>query len=257
MNRRWQWAGAVAVVLLASGPALAQGTRTSTAGSFTGSTGGFTGSTGGMTGSTGGFTGGSTFGSTGTGGFTGGTTFGTGTTGVGATLGGRGGTGAANYSTTSPFGQYWGNPYAAGLPNTSPTATQYLRKFPVALNFGSALYNLNPTTITATQGTATIVSSRFAGPQGLGLRRAPAYVTMAVFDYNPAPPAAALTEARAVIARSSRLPSRGNVRVTLDGNVFVLRGDVRDTRELQLVEAVLRLTPGVRAVRNELRPLRQ
>jgi osmotically-inducible protein OsmY len=38
----------------------------------------------------------------------------------------------------------------------------------------------------------------------------------------------------------------------MDGSTVVLRGSVRDDHERRLAEALVRLTPGVRAVRNEL-----
>ena len=57
---------------------------------------------------------------------------------------------------------------------------------------------------------------------------------------------------QAIIARSSRLPSRDNIQVLAQGDTIVLRGMVRDDRERRLAEAVLRLSPGVREIRNEL-----
>ena len=61
-----------------------------------------------------------------------------------------------------------------------------------------------------------------------------------------------MTDARLVIDRSSALPSRANIQMGMDGEAIVLTGLVADDRERQMAEALLRLTPGVRDVRNEL-----
>jgi len=55
-----------------------------------------------------------------------------------------------------------------------------------------------------------------------------------------------------IIGVSSRLPSRGNIQVVMDGPTVVLRGKVQDDHERRLAEAMVRLSPGVRQVRNEL-----
>lgn len=54
------------------------------------------------------------------------------------------------------------------------------------------------------------------------------------------------------ILSSSRLPSKNTSQVAFDGDTVVLRGIVKDEQELRLAEAVARLTPGVRSLRNEL-----
>jgi hypothetical protein len=51
---------------------------------------------------------------------------------------------------------------------------------------------------------------------------------------------------------SSRLPSKNTIQVAFDGDTVVLRGIVKDEQELRLADAVARLTPGVRSLRNEL-----
>jgi osmotically-inducible protein OsmY len=53
-------------------------------------------------------------------------------------------------------------------------------------------------------------------------------------------------------ANSDRLPSHGNIRVEVDGPTVVLRGTVSDDHERRQAEALARLTPGVRDLRNEL-----
>lgn len=225
-------------------------------GSFSG--GGSSSGGGSFSGSSGSFTGGTGFGSTGTG---------TGT----------GGRGSTTYGQTSPYGTYFANPLALGLATSavgsgaSANGSRYLRPYPVQLSFGQALYNA--TTGTGT-GTATVTrggaqgatgfgsasvssSSSFPGASSVGIRRAPSYMTETAFDQPGPPPrtqAVLRSDLQAVIARSSRLPSRDGIRVTADTNgVVILRGRVRDDRERRLAESMVRLSPGVVQVRNELR----
>ena len=55
-----------------------------------------------------------------------------------------------------------------------------------------------------------------------------------------------------VIASAARLPSRANIRALALGDVVILQGTVTTDRERRLTEAIVRLTPGVLTVRNEL-----
>jgi hypothetical protein len=75
----------------------------------------------------------------------------------------------------------------------------------------------------------------------------------------PAPASAAaassgrlLTDARSVIDRSSAIPSKAGIQVGVEGTTVVLRGTVSDERERRAAENMLRFTPGVSEVRNEL-----
>jgi hypothetical protein len=246
------------------------GTSLGSSGTFTGSSGlgssglssgGFTGTSGGFTGSSGGMTGGFSGG-----GFTGSTAFRGGTTsGFGGATGGT-----TTYGSTSFEGKYYANPLAIGAPTTSSTGSQYLRAFPTQLpTFGQPLYgsaNLTTTprtttnpyqTNTNTYGTAvTIQSSPYGGANTAGIRRAPQYIAVPVFDQEPRPTASAMQgNLQAVIDRSTRLPSRAGITVSVQGDTVVLRGQVRDDRERRLAESVVRLSHGVHQVRNELVPL--
>ncbi|OWK39179.1 hypothetical protein FRUB_06261 [Fimbriiglobus ruber] len=60
------------------------------------------------------------------------------------------------------------------------------------------------------------------------------------------------TDVREVLDRSSMTPSARGIQVATDGPVIVLRGAVKDEDEARLIEGMVRLTPGVREVRNEL-----
>jgi osmotically-inducible protein OsmY len=55
-----------------------------------------------------------------------------------------------------------------------------------------------------------------------------------------------------IVARSSVLPSKDSIQVMTDGPAIVLEGTVTSEREARLAEMLLRLSPGVRLVRNEL-----
>jgi osmotically-inducible protein OsmY len=56
-----------------------------------------------------------------------------------------------------------------------------------------------------------------------------------------------------VLDRSTMLSNSRGVDVSSDGPMVVLRGSVKDEDEARLVENMIRLTPGVRDVRNELK----
>ena len=224
---------------------------------MSGSTGGFTGSSGG---STGGFTGGSTGGFTGSSGNTGGFTGSSG----GST--GRGRSSSSTTGSTSPFGRYNGNPLYNGLAtsqssSSTSTNSSAIRQSPVPVSFGTPLYDAaslprsanQGTTGLGTQGSAT--ASTFAGASSAGIRRAPGYIAEPVFDIPARPALATIQPAlQGVVARATRLPSRDRIQVLADGETIVLRGQVRDERERRLAEAMIRLSPGVRSVRNELEP---
>ena len=55
-----------------------------------------------------------------------------------------------------------------------------------------------------------------------------------------------------MIARSPDVDPRDSVRVVIDGSAVVLQGQVVDDDERRLIENMVRLTPNVYQVRNEL-----
>jgi hypothetical protein len=204
--------------------------------------GGLSGS-GGLSGGSSPFGGSSGVGFMGGGGGTFGTSGGTGG-------GGRGGT--QGYGTTGPMGPYFGNPLSLGVPATTNTTATRTR------TFGTVLYNVTAQTGLTSGGglggTANLSTGRGMGASSYGTRRAPAYVTV-LGDTVPQARADMLrvrADLQDVVARASRLPSRANIRVLTDGGTVVLRGNVVNDHERRLAESLVRLTPGVRAVRNEL-----
>jgi hypothetical protein len=227
-------------------------------GSFTGSSfsGGF-----GASGSTSGtsFTGSSGMNSSNRGGFSGnwagnfsgGSNRGTSTTGIFGTTGtfGSGATGAGAGSVFSP---YYFNPMAAGAPNvTNPS-------------FASPIYGGNATG--GVQGGFGL-GSGFAGNPSTqanlsaantgtgpttGARRIQYYTASTGFDYRPAGPNQVQGEVERVLSRSTSLGPNRNIQVAVEGPSLVLRGTVASDQDRHLAEALIRLTPGVYEVRNEL-----
>ena len=61
------------------------------------------------------------------------------------------------------------------------------------------------------------------------------------------------TDLRATLDRSTMLGNPRGVSLAMDGGVVVLSGNVATDDEVRLVEGMVRLTPGVRDVRNELK----
>jgi hypothetical protein len=55
-----------------------------------------------------------------------------------------------------------------------------------------------------------------------------------------------------IAAQTDALPSRANIRALTVDNAVVLRGTVVSERERQVAEAIVKLTPGVYNLRNEL-----
>jgi BON domain len=251
------------VVLASALPAFAQvGGSTGLSGGLSsgGLGGGLSGSSlggSGVLGGTGSFLGGSSIGGT-----TLGSVGGSGSSGsfLGATSGStttRSGTsGSQTVGSTTFLGPYFGNPLSVGIAystaNSNDTPT-----------FGVPLY-----TITGVGGTGSSTYGGLAGASGtggsavtatpsfsatsVGVRRAPAYTTTLAFTYQPEPPSRVQADLQQAFARSQRLANRNNIRVDMDGPTIVLRGTVADDHERRLAEAMARLTPGVRDLRNEL-----
>src|SRR5205814_419419 len=101
-------------------------------------------------------------------------------------------------------------------------------------------------------GTATVSSGmNLPGPQSTS-RRVPTYASTVRFRFNAPTPEQRRTDLQAILARTSALPTAVGIQVTMDGPVVVLRGQVPDDDQRRLAENVLRLSPGVHQVRNEL-----
>jgi hypothetical protein len=209
-------------------------------------------------------------GSTGMSGMTGtGTSFSGGMTGTTSTTGGGTGFGGgmaggrtATYGSSAFWGPYLSAPYAMGLqsPAWGVRAIQHPAPGGEALIFGTALYNTTGTTGFGAGASAGLGSnSQGAFGSSIGVRRSPAF--MVEMGSGLAPGAAPASTAgplqgrpdlQNVLALSSRLSSRDTIRVGMAGPVVVLRGTVLNEHDRRLAENLLRLSPGVHEVRNEL-----
>lgn len=80
----------------------------------------------------------------------------------------------------------------------------------------------------------------------------PVYATVVRFETAPMPAAQIRSDLQQVVMRSASLPSRQGIQVGTVGGRIVLRGTVGSVDEKILAENMLRLTPGVGDVQNEL-----
>jgi BON domain len=161
---------------------------------------------------------------------------------------GRMGASTSKPGTTSFLGPNYANPLAMGLgSNTSITSA--------GPAFGTALYTItNTQTNTGRVTTSTTNQNNTSYGSGVGVRRLPAYATTLKIKDPPPPPSAAAVQLdlQNMIVLSPQLDSRNAIRVLIDGQAVVLQGQVVDDEERRMVENMVRLTPGVGVVRNEL-----
>jgi hypothetical protein len=159
---------------------------------------------------------------------------------------------------TSNFlrGYYGAVYYQGSTPNNVPNG--------LPGSFGTALY---PATATSSGGRGQQGNTRGAagasgsvntadpGGQIVALPRQIAYASQVQFKM----PANAVipplqNEVRSAISRipTSMVANPAAVQVDVDGRTVTLRGQVRDDEELHLLEGLVRLTPGVGTIKNEL-----
>jgi BON domain len=177
----------------------------------------------------------------------GGNSFTGGTSGTNTTTGGRTGTTTSKPGTTSFLGANYANPLAMGIGTNSSVTS-------AGPAFGTALYSVT-TNQSSTARTANSTNQNNAGfTSGIGVRRLPAYATTLKIKDPPPPPSASAVQfdLQNMLIQSPQLDSRDAVRVFIDGQAVVLQGQVVDDDERRLVENMVRLTPGVGPVRNEL-----
>jgi hypothetical protein len=213
-------------------------------------------------------------GGSGGGGFGGGTG-GTGTSGTGilGTSGGMGTLGTTANRTTgggrttagsfapaqsNVFGGTYGNP----LYNGRPGSTNLSLTTPGG--FGTATYG-TITSTTGGQGTqggrnaggrATINSGLTGGTGGTtgqnGSTTVVTHLAELKFPVAPVVPSALQADLQGQLNRSSMWKAPPSITVEVIDGLVVLRGRVADSDDRRMAEAMVRLTPGVREVRNEL-----
>jgi hypothetical protein len=173
-------------------------------------------------------------------------------------------------SNSNLFGAFYANPMNAYQPS----------------GFGAPRYDLQPvvntTTVTPTPAYPTTITALPATPDQFGAPDS-ATITMGGSPYSgsvspvgprvnvpvlnflsslaetpaggaaPSPgPLNPREDLQQIVARSSTLSARDSIRVLGDGAIVVLRGSVVNDYDRQLAEALVRLSPGVQTVRNEL-----
>ena len=186
------------------------------------------------------------------------------TSGTSTSLGGaRNQSGTTSVGGTSFLGPSFNSARALGLQGltTFPSSTGNSNSLAVVQSavFGNALFNDTPSTTNYTTRTssssANIQTGRPALPvyaSSVGVARTAQYITEPRFKYNPRTLSNVEADVRSALRTSSRVESKDNIRVAMDGAVVVLRGTVADPDERTVVEDMVRLTPGVNDVRNEL-----
>jgi hypothetical protein len=179
------------------------------------------------------------------------------TTNLGAGLGG--GPGGTTASTTvpakaDPYSSTYSNPYAIGL---NGVFTTYNSKAVTGSGFGKAVYVTTTTTATTTGGASSTTTTNTGGWSTLGIPKSPAYVTVLSEDIPIVAhaPAQLQSELLKSLEQAPFLKDKKGIFLAVDGSTVFLKGQVASARERRVVEGVVRLTPGVRDVVNELVPI--
>jgi hypothetical protein len=167
---------------------------------------------------------------------------------TGTRTGTAGGVQASNF-----LRNVYANPYYQGL-YSSPVSQ-------APGGFGTALYPQTGTTGAGGRGgqggrgaTGTgTVNVQDVGGIIANLPRQIAYPSQIKFQAPALAPAQLQTDLSGMIRRTTMIANPAGVQVAVaDGNGVVLRGTVRDADEARAVEGMVRMTPGVRQVKNEL-----
>jgi hypothetical protein len=180
-------------------------------------------------------------------------------------LTGMAASGAIN--TSNQLGTWFANPYYLG------TWTNNTKVNNLPGGFGSALYPYTGPAGGTTTGRGGVGGGGLAGQAGragatgsindpniggqiVALPRQIAYSAVVRFNTPASAPAPAqlLTDLRGAVDRTptAMLANPAAVQFQVDGRAVTLRGAVKDEDEARLVEGMVRLTPGVGLIRNEL-----
>jgi osmotically-inducible protein OsmY len=194
-------------------------------------------------------TGSSTLGSTATAGRSSGGNF-TGTSTGGGAAGRTTGTGSSTQIPTqyNTYQTYFYNPWYSGLP------TKYnANAIQPARNYGQPLYAIqSATTVTTGPGVSTATTTT-SGYTSQSVRRSPNYTTALSEELPIVRPTLIRANVQDIINRSTVLTSASGITVDVQGPVVVLRGEVATAKDRRIAEGMLRMTPGVLDVVNELR----
>jgi hypothetical protein len=182
--------------------------------------------------------------------------------------------GAVVPSTFNPFRASYSNPYAIGLSaggsvgptgavgSTSGTSRNGASGAKAA--FGQPVFATNATAAGGIGGVGGINGLTGSGSLATNaapfefdtaaMRKTPGYTT-SLSDEFPLPvriPTQMTANLRNVLDRSTQLRSQGSIQLRVENEVVVLTGTVANDRERRLAENLIRLSPGVADVVNEL-----
>ncbi len=149
------------------------------------------------------------------------------------------------------LGPSYANPLAQGVLANARDAN-YSPGYLGAPTFGTATGATATTTTGRAGGTTATGQTTDPGGQLVQLPRQIAYTAQLKFAVPPMPAPRLQADLRGVIDRARLTANPAGVQVLVDGNAVVLRGAVADGDEARLVEGLVRLTPGVGRISNEL-----
>lgn len=172
--------------------------------------------------------------------------------GFGASLYGTAGVGGSPGSTTGTTG-------TTGRTGTTGTTT-----FPGLSSTGTGTTGRTGTTGFGNTGATGFGNTGRAGGTGttgttqgggqiIPLPQQISYTAVVNFRTPQLTPAKMQSDVRAAIDRSTMIANPRGIEVVSEAGFVLLRGSVKDEDEARLVEGMVRLTPGVRDVRNELK----
>jgi hypothetical protein len=156
-------------------------------------------------------------------------------------------------SSSNPLRSYYNNFWQAGI--TGPGATTLPGTFSSSSlgGFGQPLYGTTGTAIASVAGLGGAQPSG-AGFTSIGVPKTLPYITALSPDF-PRPRRSTRQlrqQLRAVLSGSSALQNGAGIRLAVKNSRVTLRGQVPDARVRRLAEALIRMTPGVQDVQNNL-----
>ena len=164
----------------------------------------------------------------------------------------------ANYTNDSTTGVTSGNAQVgkSGSSTTTKTASSYF----TTSRFGSPLFTLTQAlsggraTVGGGGGGMTVGNGGYLGYVGApSAPRMPHYAASIRFNANTISDDQLRGQLNEMLDRSiDSVPSRQRITLQVQGRDVVIKGQVADDDERRLVESMVRLTPGVGIIRNEL-----
>jgi hypothetical protein len=153
-------------------------------------------------------------------------------------------------STSNSFGTSYVSPLSLGLPSIYTNTFGPPTKYPGG--FAKGLYLNAPTTNNSSAASTT--TNAGTGFSTQPTPRNPAYYTVLASDIPTKiyAPSKLNADLNAMFAKSTHFKDPQAIQVQVVDGIVLLRGQVASERERDRAEGLLRLTPGVRGVQNEL-----